>query len=93
MIAYAVRLLATAAVLLFMASFLFWSGWLLFSPERKSLARSVKIDWACPKCDVWSTAFVSRLWGVRARRRALGLCHQRISPRCPASSEDLIILD
>jgi hypothetical protein len=91
-IAFAIRLLATALVLLFLASFLFLSGWLSFSPGRQSVFRRRLVDWACPKCEIFSTAYVSPLWHERARRRALGLCHRRLAPTCSATEQDLLIM-
>ena len=92
MIAFAIRLLATAGVLLFVPSFLFLSGWFVFTPERPGRLRHAVVDWACPRCDVSATAYVSRFWRVRARRRALGMLHRRLSPQCPAADGELLIL-
>ena len=91
-VAYIIRIVAVGAVLVFVAVFMFSTGWITFSPERPGLARHKLIDWGCPTCDVWSTAYVSPLWRTRARRRALGLLHKKLSPRCPASDQDLLIL-
>lgn len=92
-IAFAVRIVATVAVLAFVASFLFLSGWFVLAPEQPGLARHKVVDWSCPQCDVWAQAYVSRLWRPRARRRALGLLHRRLSPACPAMEGDLLILN
>ena len=92
MTAFIVRMIATAVVLLGVSASLFFSGWLVFNAEAPGFLRHAQVDWSCPRCDLWSTAYVCRAWGPRARRRALGLCHARLSPRCEASPQDLMIL-
>src|SRR5579862_6151727 len=75
MIAFTVRLVASLFVLGAVGTFAFLSGWVVFSPERPGFGRHSVVDWACPSCELWSTAYVSRFWRERARRRALGPAH------------------
>jgi len=91
-IAFIVRLVATVFVISAIGTFAFLSGWVVFSPERPGLGRHTVVEWACPACELWSTAYGSRFWRERARRRALGLAHQRLSPRCDAPNSALIIV-
>jgi hypothetical protein len=93
MIAFAVRIAATVLVLGGVALLAFLSGWVTFSSERPGFGRHSVVDWACPTCELWSKAYVSRFWRARARRRALGLVHRRLSPACPAQDAELIIVD
>jgi hypothetical protein len=92
LIAFFVRLIAVVVVLLVLAVIAFSSGWVTFSPEKPGFARHTLIDWGCPACDVWGTAYVSRIWRERSRRRALALLHRKMSPQCPGSDRDLLIL-
>jgi hypothetical protein len=93
MIAFAVRMVATVFALGAVGTFAFLSGWVVFSTERPGFGRHVVVDWACPSCELWATAYVSRFWRETARRRALGLAHRRLSPRCGALDSALIIVD
>jgi hypothetical protein len=71
---------------------LFVSGRVCISPDQPGFGRHRTIDWGCPRCDNWGVAYVSTFWGNRARRRAIGLAHARLSPHCPCRAHDLLIV-